>query len=344
MKTRVAILGATGYGGGELLRLLLSHPAVDVVYATSRTAAGKHVSSVHRNLEGVTSLEFSAPSQQDIIDNVDVVFGALPHGASAENLAPFYLAGKRVIDLSGDFRLHDAPAYTKWYKREHPCPELLAEAVYGMPEMNAEAIRSARLVASPGCFATAINLALFPFAKAGLAVGRPQIVAMTGSSGSGAEATLGTHHPLRAQTIRPYKVLSHQHVGEVLQTAEDAGSRLDGLDFTPVSAPVVRGIMAIATIPLKRALSQQELDALVDATYASAPFVKVIRSREPEVQTVATTNWAEFRARVMDDQRVHVVTTIDNLIKGASGQAIQSLNLMLGLPETTGLEWTGTWP
>lgn len=344
MKTRVAILGATGYGGGELLRLLLLHPAVEVVYATSRSAAGKPVSTVHRNLEGVTTLTFSAPTQDEIIDNVDIVFGALPHGASAENLAPFYRAGKRVIDLSGDFRLHTAEAYKTWYKREHPCPELLQEAVYGMPELNADAIRSARLVASPGCFATALNLALLPFTKAGIATGRPNFVGMTGSSGSGAEASLGTHHPLRAGTLRPYKVLGHQHVGEVTQTAEDAGAKLEGLDFTPISAPIVRGIMAIATIELNRSLDASALDALVDETFVDAPFIKVLKTREPEVQSIATTNYVEFRARLIDERRVHVVTTVDNLVKGASGQAIQSLNLMLGLPETTGLEWMGTWP
>ena len=344
MKTRVAILGATGYGGGELLRLLLLHPAIEVVFATSRSAAGKPVSSVHRNLEGLTQLTFSTPSHEEILEGVDIVFGALPHGASAENLAPFYRAGKRVIDLSGDFRLHTAEAYTRWYKREHPCPELLQNAVYGMPELNADAIRNARLVASPGCFATALNVALLPFTKAGIAKGRPQIVAMTGSSGSGAEPSIGTHHPLRAGTLRPYKVLSHQHVGEVLQTATDAGAKLEALDFTPISVPVVRGIMAIATIDVGGALNEKSLDELVEKTFADAPFVKVLRSREPEVQAVATTNYVEFRARMIDDGRVHVVTAVDNLVKGASGQAIQSLNLMLGLPETTGLEWMGTWP
>src|SRR5690554_6526652 len=238
MKKRVAILGATGYGGGELLRLLLAHPSVDVVYATSRSEAGVPVGRVHRNLDGVTSLTFSAPSDEELIENVDIIFGALPHGASAEVLAPFVRAGIPVIDLSGDFRLRNLEDYRTWYKREHPHPELISEAVYACPELNSELLKTAKLVACPGCFATGLNIGLLPFAKAGVATGHVNVVAMTGSSGSGASASLGTHHPLRAGTLRPYKVLSHQHVPEVIQLAADAGSTLEGIDFTPVSAPI----------------------------------------------------------------------------------------------------------
>lgn len=344
MKKRVAILGATGYGGGELLRLLLAHPSVDVVYATSRSEAGVPVGRVHRNLDGVTSLTFSAPSDEELIENVDIIFGALPHGASAEVLAPFVRAGIPVIDLSGDFRLRNLEDYRTWYKREHPHPELISEAVYACPELNSELLKTAKLVACPGCFATGLNIGLLPFAKAGVATGRVNVVAMTGSSGSGASASLGTHHPLRAGTLRPYKVLSHQHVPEVIQLAADAGSTLEGIDFTPVSAPIVRGILSILTIPTTRVLTQDEVDAMVDEAFADAPFVKVLKDREPECASIATTNYAEFRARAMPQGGVHVSTTIDNLVKGAAGQAVQALNMMLGVPESTGLEWRGSWP
>lgn len=344
MTTRVSILGATGYGGGELLRILLRHPAVEIAFATSRSAAGNAVGSVHRNLDGLTDLAFSAPSEEEIAAESDIIIGALPHGASAEVLAPFVQRGIRVVDLSGDYRLRDLDDYRTWYKREHPHPELIERAVYGCPELNAAAIADAELVASPGCFATALNLALLPAARAGLLGGRVNAVCMTASSGSGAEAKSGTHHPTRATTLRPYKVLAHQHTPEVVQLVGDAGSMVEGLDFTPISAPLVRGILAVVSVDLTEEYSNDRLDALYSDTYSDAPFVKVLRDREPECAPIAGTNYAEVRARTTADGRLHVVSAIDNLVKGGAGQAVQSLNLMLGLDETTGLDWPGTWP
>lgn len=344
MKKRIAILGATGYGGGELLRLLLAHPHVEVAYATSRSEDGVPVGRVHRNLDGLTDLTFSSPSEEELLSNVDIVFGALPHGASAEALAPFVKAGVPVIDLSGDFRLRRLDDYRTWYKREHPHPELIGDAVYACPEFNAAKLVDAKLIACPGCFATGLNIALLPFAKAQVATGRVNVVAMTGSSGSGAGASLGTHHPLRAGTLRPYKVLDHQHVPEVMQLVEDARSKLEAIDFTPISVPIVRGILSVLTIPTTRVLRQEDVDAMVVDAYKDAPFVKVLRDREPECATVATTNYVEIRARALPHGGVHVTTALDNLVKGAAGQAVQALNMMLGIPETTGLEWMGTWP
>lgn len=341
---RIAILGATGYGGGELLRLLLAHPAADVRYVTSRSEAGTPVGKIHRNLDGICNLKFSNPDVDTLIQECDVIFGALPHGASAEVLAPFVNAGIPTLDLSGDYRLRDLDDYKRWYKREHPHPELIEHAVYACPELHKEQLKTAKLVACPGCYATSVNLGLLPFAKAGVATGRVNVVAMTASSGSGASASKGTHHPERSQTLRPYKVLTHQHVPEIIQLAQDAGSTLEGIDFTPVSAPIVRGILAIMTIPTTRILTQEEVDDMVRRAYADAPFVKVLHDREPECASIATTNYAEFRARAMPHGGVHVSTTVDNLVKGASGQAIQAFNLMFGLPETTGLEWMGAWP
>lgn len=343
-KKRVAILGATGYGGGELLRLLLAHPAVEVAYATSRSEAGRPVGAVHRNLDGLVDLNFSNPDTDTLIRDCDIIFGALPHGASAEVLAPFVRAGIPTIDLSGDFRLRNMGDYATWYKREHPHPELVDQAVYACPELNREKLKTAKLVACPGCFATSVNLGLLPFAKAGVATGWVNVTAMTASSGSGANAKQGTHHPERAETLRPYKVLTHQHVPECVQLANDAGASLQGIDFTPISAPIVRGILAILTIPTTRPLTQADIDEMVNDAYHDAPFVKVLHNREPECASIATTNYAEFRARPIPHGGVHVATTVDNLIKGAGGQGIQAMNLMLGLPETTGLEWMGTWP
>lgn len=344
-RLRIAILGATGYGGGELLRLLLQHPAADVLFATSRSSDAP-VSTVHRNLEGLTDLRFSNPSHDELADNCDVIFGALPHGASAETLGPLVDAGRTVIDLSGDFRLRDVEAYKKWYKREHPRPDLLGKAVYGCPELNKAAIVNAQLIASPGCFATAINLALLPAAKAGLLKGTAQVVAMTGSSGSGAEASAGTHHPTRAGTLRPYKVLAHQHTPECVQLAADAGSALDSISFVPVSAPLVRGILAVVNVDLKSPTTSEEIADLYAEMYATAPYVKVMTAREPECGPVAGTNFAEVRARIGSDGRLHALCALDNLIKGGAGQAVESFNLLLGDEhwDSAPLNWRGMWP
>ncbi len=344
MKARVAVLGATGYGGGELLRLLLMHPHVEVIAATSRSEAGKPVSAVHRNLEQVTSLVFSAPDMDLLADGADVVFAAMPHGATAEAISPLVDRGMRVIDLSGDFRLRDAESYRRAYKRDHPRPDLLGRAFYGCPELRREALRHARFVACPGCFATAINLALLPAAKVGwLSNSTVTVTAMTGSSGSGAEASDGTHHPTRAQTLRPYKVLDHQHVSEIMMTMADAGTAPSALHFTPISAPIVRGILAVATAPLPVGIGAAQVEAAYGEFYANAPFVRVLASREAECATVATTNFAELRVRAVHGV-LHVTSAIDNLVKGAAGQAVQCMNLMIGFHEPAGLEWPGTWP
>lgn len=342
--TRVSILGATGYGGGELLRLLLQHPNVTVAHATSRSEGGRSVGQVHRNLDRLTDLTFSNPDLETLLADSDVVIGALPHGASAEVLAPIVERGMRVIDLSGDYRLRDMDTYAKWYKRTHPRPDLVPSAVYGCPEINAEAIADAKLVASPGCFATALNLSLLPAAAKGSLKGRVQATAMTASSGSGADAKAGTHHPTRAGTMRPYKVLSHQHTPEVTQTLRDQGGDVQAIDFTPVSAPLIRGILAIVTAEATLGDTDEAVVEAYRAFYADAPFIKVLSDREPECASIAGTNYVEVRPRLMEDGRLHVVTAIDNLVKGGAGQAVQSLNIMLGLPQTTGLSWLGTWP
>lgn len=342
MTTRVSVLGATGYGGGELLRLLLGHPEVELAHATSRSRDGVPVAAVHRNLERVSDLRFTSPSDDALAAESDVLIGAMPHGASAEVLARFVDRGVRVVDLSGDFRLQDVATYARWYKREHPRPDLLPRAVYGCPEAHRDAMRSASLIASPGCFATAINLALLPAAQQ--LRGCPVVVAMTGSSGSGADAKAGTHHPTRSTTLRPYKVLAHQHTPECVQLLQTQGSRVEGVVFTPVSAPLVRGIVAIVTAELAEGADALVVAASYESFYEAHPFVKVLHDREPECAPIAGTNFAEVRARATPDGRLHVVCAIDNLVKGGAGQGVQALNLMLGLEESLGLTWPGTWP
>lgn len=346
---RVSILGATGYGGGEILRLLhTAGDAVRITHATSRSKAGTPVSKVHRNLAQLTDLQFSNPSHEQIIADSDVIFGALPHGGAADVLAPLYDAVKStdkiIIDLSGDFRLRDSEVYKEWYDHTHPRPELLAEAVYGCPEFNREKIKSAKLIASPGCFATSINLSLLPAAAKGLLSGVPQVVAMTGSSGSGAEAKDGTHHPTRAQTLRPYKVLDHQHVPECVQLLREAGSRLESISFTPVSAPIVRGILAVINAPISDGITTKDVLEIYRNYYAGSRYVKVCSDREPECASIAGTNYVEVRPRVTPEGRLHVLCAIDNLVKGGAGQAVECLAIMKPELKIPGLDWPGTWP
>jgi N-acetyl-gamma-glutamyl-phosphate reductase len=344
--TRVSILGATGYGGGELLRHFIRTPDVVIAHATSRSQAGTPIGAVHRNLDGLTAIKFSDPSREQLLAESDVIIGALPHGASAETLAPLVDGGARVIDLSGDFRLRDAGEYQQWYDHVHPRPDLLAMAVYGCPEVNRDAIRTARLVASPGCFATSINLAILPAAAAGALCGTLTVTAITGSSGSGAEAKPGTHHPTRAETVRPYKVLDHQHVPEITQLARAVGSpAVAAIDFTPLSGPYVRGILAVVTADLSAKWTSAEVADLYRQFYAASPFVKVVAKREPEVATIAGTNYAEVRARITPDGRLHAICAIDNLMKGGAGQGLQCFNIMTGRAETAcGLDHPGMWP
>ena len=342
--TRVAILGATGYGGGELLRFLLLRDDVQVVHATSRTKAGQPIGSLHRNFEGLSDLCFSDPSTEQLLNEADIIFGAMPHGESVKALEPFIRAGKRVIDLSADYRLKNPDDYARWYHRPHEATDLLPQAVYGLPEANRDAIASATLVACPGCFATAIELALLPAARAGWLTDRIDVTAMTGSSGSGMTPAEGTHHPLRDGNLRAYKVLEHQHEPEILQALREAGGAPTGLAFTPISAPLVRGILAVVQTDLPASVTEAEVQAAFDETYAAAPFIKRIRGREPQLTAIVTTNFVEVRARRTPQGRLHVTTAIDNLVKGASGQAVQCMNLMLELPETTGLAHPGFWP
>ena len=242
MKTNVAIVGATGYGGAELIRMLSAHPEVQLAHAIARDHIGEPVSAVMPSLSGVVGTQIEMLEPEQVAPNVELVFLALPHRVSAQIGAKYDALGVRVIDLSGDWRLTDAAKYERYYGNAHPFPDRLGSYVYGLPELNRAAIAGSRRVASPGCFATATNLALLPFAKAGLLSGRVRVSAMTGSSGSGASHSAGTHHPIRAVNLKPYKPLVHQHTPEIEQTLTIAGAEDLTLDFVPVSAPLSRGI------------------------------------------------------------------------------------------------------
>ncbi len=346
---KAAVIGGTGYGGAELIRRLLIHPDVELARVASIDHVGEPLGAVHPNLEGQTDFVFENLAPADAAKGCDVALLALPHKVTAAKVPELIAASVKIVDMSGDFRLRDAGEYQAYYGAAHPHPELLGTFAYGLPELFREKIREARYVASPGCFATTIELALLPLAKAGLLDGRiVHVHGITGSSGSGIAPATGTHHPSRAGNLKTYKPLEHQHTPEVLQTLGDAGAKNVQLAFVPVSAPLVRGIFVTAFVELPEAWDTKRLAALFDETFAGAAFVRRPKKRLPEVVAVAGSNWAEVGVHAGEPRGgVRTVTCFaatDNLIKGGAGQAIQNMNLILGLDERASLEDPGSWP
>jgi N-acetyl-gamma-glutamyl-phosphate/LysW-gamma-L-alpha-aminoadipyl-6-phosphate reductase len=345
---KAAVMGASGYGGAEIIRRLLCHPQVELVRVASIDYVGQPVSDAHPTLEGATDLKFEKLTVREVAAGVDVVLLGLPHRVSATQVPELLETGVRIVDLSGDFRLKDAATYEKYYGGVHPSPSLLGTFVYGLPELNRERIKQAKWVASPGCFATTIELGLLPLARAGLLDGEVETVAITGSSGSGIAPSAGTHHPVRAGNLRTYKPLEHQHVPEIEETLAAAGAPGARIRFVPVSAPLVRGIFATSFAHVPESASADRIRALYAEAYANEPFVRVPKKRLPEVAAVAGSNYAEVAVQVGPTaggkRLVTIFSATDNLIKGGAGQGIQSMNLMLGLDERTTLEDTGPWP
>ena len=346
---KAAIIGGSGYGGAEMARRLLMHPDVELVRVASIDHVGEPLGAVHPNLDGATNLVFEDLAPAEAAKGCDVALLALPHKVTAAKVPELIAAGVKIIDMSGDFRLRDAAAYEKFYGAKHPHPELLGTFVYGLPELNREAIKKAKYVASPGCFATTMELALLPLAKAGLLDGTTiHVTGITGSSGSGIAPGAGTHHPSRAGNLKTYKPLEHQHVPEVLQLLGDAGAKHVELRFVPVSAPLTRGIFATCFVELPAAVDAGVLGGLFETAFAREPFVRKPHKRLPEVVAVAGSNFAEVGyavGGVVDGKRtVTLFAAIDNLIKGGAGQAIQNMNLVLGCDERASLEDVGNWP
>ncbi|HEX5833013.1 MAG TPA: N-acetyl-gamma-glutamyl-phosphate reductase [Pyrinomonadaceae bacterium] len=341
-KIKVGIFGGSGYGGSELLRILLFHPNVEIVFVTANEHAGKPVGEVHRNLLGLTDLSFiKAPEEPAALSNVDCVFFALPHG-QAMSIVPSLRSSIKAIDLSGDFRLQDESLFQKHYKLSHTSMDAQRDFVYGLTETNREAIRNARLIANPGCFATATLLGLAPLVANGLLNGRVVVDAKTGSSGSGAKAAANTHHPQRMNSFYAYKPFTHQHVPEIEQELSHVGDWTNELVFMTHSLPVSRGIFASIYVETKRELSQSDLHQLFAGYYSGSFFVRLVDG-SPDINWVKTTNFCDigFAAR---GKQVVVFSAIDNLVKGAAGQAVQNMNLMFGLEETTGLVFAGSNP
>ncbi len=341
---KAGIVGGTGYTGVELLRLLAGHPQVELTVITSRSEQGVTVSQLFPNLRGRVELAFVAPDEATL-RACDVVFFATPNG-TAMQLAPALLeAGVKVIDLAADFRLRHAEEWEKWYGMPHACPDLLQEAVYGLPEVNREAIRAARLVANPGCYPTAVQLGFLPLLEADLLDIRHLIAdAKSGVSGAGRKAEVGILLCEAGDNFKAYNVPKHRHLPEIRQGLATVARQEVGLTFVPHLTPMIRGIHATLYAVLKDI--RVDLQSLFEMRYANEPFVDVLPAgSHPETRSVRGANICRLAVhRPQNGDTVVVLAVIDNLVKGAAGQAVQNMNLMFDLPETTGLETVALLP
>jgi N-acetyl-gamma-glutamyl-phosphate/LysW-gamma-L-alpha-aminoadipyl-6-phosphate reductase len=342
--TSVSIVGASGYGGGELLRLLLGHPLVEIRQATSRSHLGEYVYQVHPNLRKRTQLKFSDPAQ---MEPVDVLFLAQPHGQAQHNIELYARLASKIIDLSADFRLRNPADYEKWYGKAHAAPVWLNKFVYGLPELHRAEITRASYVSGVGCNATASNLALLPLIKADLIdLTTPIIIEVkVGSSESGAEGNTGSQHAERANVIRTFSAFGHRHTAEIIQELS-----VKSVSLTMTAVDLVRGVLATAHTRVKPGVAIKDLWNAYRTVAIENCFVRVVKEqrgiyRVPEPKILAGSNYADIGFD-LDEDTGHVVSmcAIDNLMKGASGTAVQCLNLMSGWDEMTGLEFPGLHP
>jgi N-acetyl-gamma-glutamyl-phosphate/LysW-gamma-L-alpha-aminoadipyl-6-phosphate reductase len=344
--TVVSIIGASGYGGGELLRLLLGHPNVEIRQVTSRSHLGEYVYQVHPNLRKRTQLKFSDPAA---LEPADVLFLAQPHGQAQHHIEEYARLATRIVDLAADFRLRDAALYAHWYGEKHASPEWLGRFVYGLPELHRAEIAAANFVSGVGCNATASNLALLPLIKAGLLdLSSPMYIEIkVGSSEGGADGNSGSLHAERANVIRTFSAFGHRHTAEVIQ---EMGIDPECISLTMTAVDLVRGVLATAHAKVKPGAGIKDLWKAYRTVANENPFVRVVKEqrgiyRVPEPKILAGSNYADLGFE-LDESNGHVVAmcAIDNLMKGASGSAVQCMNLMMGWDETLGLEFMGLHP
>ena len=339
---RTGILGGSGYTGGELLRLLHFHPQVEVTQITSREHTGRYIHIVHPNLRDVSRLKFIHP---DALEECDLLFLALPHGRAARNIERYARLAPKLIDLSADFRLDCAATYEAYYGEPHPAPHWLSRFVYGLPELNRDSLKGASYVSGVGCNATAVNLALLPLARAEL-LERAAIEIKVGSSEGGNKSNPGSHHPIRSGAVRSYKATGHRHMAEArLALGDDAP-----IHFSVTAIEMVRGVHLLAHCFLREPKAERDIWRLYRGQYRDEPFIRLVSGkvglhRLPEPRVVAGTNYCDIGFELdADGAHLVVVAALDNLGKGAAGSAVQSMNLMLALDETTGLEFPGAYP
>lgn len=342
-RIRASVVGATGYVGNELVRLLLQHPHVQLKSVTSQTYEGKPFGDVFPGVRGATDLQCSQNDLPAIAAQSDVIFLALPHGAASRQLTKELLAHARAVDMSGDFRFKKIATYEKWYHTEHGNPSLNSEAVYGLSEWNATKIASARLVANPGCYATAAELALLPLVQSGIVNSHSIVVdGKSGLSGAGRQLNQSLHFNEANETLKAYAIASHRHTPEIeeqLQMFDEQSL----ISFTPHVVPMNRGILITAYLDLKNKTSDQEVLSIYEKCYEGQPFIRITNAAGkenplPETRFVKGSNFCDI-GFVVDERtnRLVVVSALDNLVKGAAGQAVQNMNIMFGLEQTTGL-------
>ncbi len=337
----VSIVGGSGYTGGDLLRILLFHPEVELKQVTSERHAGRPVASLHPNLRKICKHKFVSIAE---LETCDVMFLCLPHGETMRRIGEFENLAATLVDLSADFRLGDNAAYETWYGKAHACPGRLGSFVYGIAELHREALRGASRISGAGCNATATILALHPLYRAGL-VESAVVEVKAGSSQGGNAASDGSHHPERSGAVRSYKPTAHRHLGEIQQ---QLGA--DNIHFSATSIEMVRGILATCHVFLNRELDEKDIWKLYRGAYGAEPFIRIVKERSgihryPEPKILAGSNYCDIGfERDPASNRLVVIAALDNLMKGAAGQAVQALNIALGFDETTGLEFPGLHP
>ena len=344
MTLRASIVGASGYTGGELLRLLLFHPQVEVAQATSESHAGEYIHQQHPNLRKRSMLQFVS---QQALQPCDLLFLALPHGESQKHFEHYKTLAPQVVDLSADFRLRDPALYQRWYGEAHAAPQLLNEFVYGLPEVQREAMRTAHYISGVGCNATASILALLPLVRAGLVAPEQPIVVdiKTGSSEGGAGVNPGSHHPEKSHSVRAYAPTGHRHTAEVIQ---ELGLKNVHLSMTAVD--MVRGVLAAAHVFTRPGTTEKDLWKAYRGAYSNEPFVRIVKDRAglhrvPDPKILAGSNYADVGFDLDPESgRVVSLAAIDNLMKGAAGSAVQAMNVMCGFEETDGLGFPGLHP
>lgn len=346
MGINVSIVGASGYTGGELIRILLFHPDVEIKQVTSERFFGKPIHKVHPNLRKLSNLKFSSIAD---LQPCDLLFLCLPHGESMRKIGQYKKLSKKIVDLSADFRLHSALLYEKWYKKQHENKALLNEFVYGIPELHRAEMQKTDYISSAGCNATATILGLFPLFKNDLVDPERTVVEVkVGSSEGGNKFSMATHHPERSGCLRSFSPTAHRHVAEMIQ--ELGMGKNVKINFSATSIDMVRGVLATCHVFLKEKLVDKDIWKIYRQVYGNEPFIRIVKERDghyryPEPKLLAGTNYCDIGFEIDPySNRLVVISAIDNLMKGASGQAVQAMNIMNGFEETTGLQFPGLHP
>jgi N-acetyl-gamma-glutamyl-phosphate reductase len=345
VSVKVSIIGASGYGGGELARLLAGHPEVEIVHLTAETRAGEAMAELYPNLRSFTDLVTTVTDPDQIARDSDLVFIALPNGKAME-LAPAIAPHARIVDLGPDFRFKDPLLYEQWYKRAHACPLLLDDSAYGLTEFRRSEIRGSRIVGNPGCYPTAALLAIMPFLQAGQVSTRGIVIdAKSGVSGAGRTPSMGTHFAEVNENVSPYSVASHRHTPEIEQELSVLRDSPVAVTFTPHLIPMTRGILVTAYAPVHNGFTTDQATAVLQEAYAREPFVRVLTDGLPQTKATSGSNFCDVAARVDRHSGMLIaMAALDNLVKGASGQAVQNMNVMLGFSEELGLRSPGLYP